>query len=66
MIFCGISPFMLNASLFKEMAAQGWCTGMAPRDAMGREVGRGSRWGTHIHPWLIHVNVWQKSLQYCD
>ena len=20
--------------------------------------------GTHVHPWLIHVNVWQKS-QYC-
>ena len=25
----------------------------------------GSGWGTHINPWLIHVNVWQKSLQYC-
>ena len=22
--------------------------------------GRGaSGWGTHVHPWLIHVNVWQ-------
>ena len=20
--------------------------------------------GTHVHPWLIHVDVWQK-LQYC-
>ena len=19
-----------------------------------------SGWGTHVHPWLIHVNVWQK------
>ena len=19
----------------------------------------GSGWGTHVHPWLIHVNVWQ-------
>ena len=19
----------------------------------------GSVWGTHVHPWLIHVNVWQ-------
>ena len=28
----------------------------------GRE---GSEWGTHAHPWLIHVNVWQKPLQYC-
>ncbi|KAB0361128.1 hypothetical protein FD754_005284 [Muntiacus muntjak] len=25
----------------------------------------GSGWGTHITPWLIHVNVWQKPLQYC-
>ena len=25
---------------------------------------RGSGGGTHVHPWLIHVNVWQKPLQY--
>ena len=25
----------------------------------------GSGWGTHVNPWLIHVNVWQKPLQYC-
>ena len=24
----------------------------------------GSGWGTHVHPWMIHVNVWQKPLQY--
>ena len=24
-----------------------------------------SAWGTHVHSWLIHVNVWQKPLQYC-
>ena len=24
----------------------------------------GSGWGTHVHPWLINVNVWQKPLQY--
>ena len=28
----------------------------------GREVQDGE---THVHPWLIHVNVWQKPLQYC-
>ena len=22
--------------------------------------------GTHGNPWLIHVNVWQKPLQYCE
>ena len=25
----------------------------------------GSGWGTHVNPWLIHVNVLQKPLQYC-
>ena len=25
----------------------------------------GSGWGLHVNPWLIHVNVWQKPLQYC-
>ena len=24
-----------------------------------------SGWGTHVHPWLIHVNVWQKPPQNC-
>ena len=28
----------------------------------GTEVQDG---GTHVRPWLIHVNVWQKSPQYC-
>ena len=32
---------------------------------MEREVGRGLGWGTHVHQWLIHVNVWQKPPQYC-
>ena len=30
----------------------------------GRQEGE-SGWGTHVNPWLIHVNVWQKPLQYC-
>ena len=30
----------------------------------GRQEG-GSGWGTHVNPWLIHVNIWQKPLQYC-
>ena len=25
----------------------------------------GSGWGIHVNPGLIHVNVWQKPLQYC-
>ena len=31
-------------------------------DGGGWEVQDG---GTHVHPWLIHVDVWQKPLQYC-
>ena len=59
-----------------RQGAQDWCTGMTLRDGMGKEVGThvfqasflgkgGSGWGTHVHPCLIHVNVWQKPLQYC-
>ena len=25
----------------------------------------GSGWGTHVNPWLIHVNVWHKPIQNC-
>ena len=48
-----------------EAGAQGWCTGITLRDGMGREWEGGSGWGTHVHPWLIYLNVWQKPLQYC-
>ena len=34
------------------------------KNSRGRWEG-GSRWGTHVNPWLIYVNVWQKPLQYC-
>ena len=34
-------------------------------DGEGGGGGEGSGWGTHVHPWLIHVNVWQNPLQYC-
>ena len=30
----------------------------------GRQEG-GLGWGTHVNLWLIHVHVWQKTLQYC-
>ena len=47
--------------LCMRQGAQGWCTGMTLTDGMGREVGGGSGWGTHVHPWLIHANVWQNT-----
>ena len=27
---------------------------------------RGSGWGAHVNPCLIHVNVCKKTLQYCN
>ena len=48
-----------------ETIAWGWCTGMTQRDGWGwRWKGR-SGWGTHVNPWLIHVSVCKKPLQYC-
>ena len=44
-----------------ETSAQGWYTGMTQRDGMGMEVGGGLRMGTHVNPWLIHVNVYGKT-----
>ena len=37
---------------------------MVSKSQGGRWEG-GSGWGTHVYPWLIHVNVWQKPPQYC-
>ena len=46
-----------------ETSARTWCTGKTQRDWVeGRwKVG----WGIYVNLWLIHVNVWQKPLQYC-
>ena len=42
------------------------CSGLVPWDDPERWDGEGgSGWGTHVHPWLIHVSVCQKPLQYC-
>ena len=54
-----------SPSWMHETSAQGWCTGETQRDGVGGRQEGGSGWGTHVNPWLIHVNVWQKPLQYC-
>ena len=37
-----------------------------PEGWLGEGGGRGVQdGGTYVHPWLIHVNVLQKPLQYC-
>ena len=42
------------------------CSGLVHwDDPEGWDGEGGSGWGTHVHPWLIYVNVWQKPLQYC-
>ena len=48
-----------------RQGAQSWYTGMMLKDGMGGRWKGGSGWGKHVHPWLIHVNVWQKLPQYC-
>ena len=48
-----------------ETGARGWCTGKTQRDGIGREEGGGIGMGTRVNPWLINVNVWQKTLKYC-
>ena len=45
---------MLGASALGRPRGMGW----------GGRLERGSGWGTHVNPWLIHVNVWQKPLKY--
>ena len=48
-----------------ETSARAWCTGKTQRDWVEREVGGGIGMENTCNPWLIHVNVWQKPLQYC-
>ena len=48
-----------------EQSTQSHCTGTTQGDGMGRVVGEVLWWRTHVHPWLIHVNVRQKPPQYC-
>ena len=73
-----ILMFMLKfknyVSSVKQIASQVGCMWQVFRaGALGRPRGMGwegrreggSGWGTHVNPWLIHVNIWQKPLQYC-
>ena len=46
---------VLRAGALRRPRGMGW----------GERRAGGSGWETHVDPWLIHVNVWQKPLQYC-
>ena len=59
-------------SRVKQIASPDWMHETVLRaGALGRPRGMGWRgrlegesgWGTHVNPWLIYVNVWQKPLQ---
>ena len=61
-------------SRVKQITSPGWMHEISTQaGALGRPKGMGcggrreggSGWGTHVNPWLIHVNVWQNPLQYC-
>ena len=48
-----------------ETGCSGLVHGGDPEEWDGEEGGGCSGWGTRVHSWLIHVNVWQKPPQYC-
>ena len=53
---------MTNASLMHEAGHSKLVLWDNPEGWGGKGDGRGAQDGrTHVHPWLIHVNVWQKS-----
>ena len=63
-----------KVSHVKQIASLGWmhdpgCSGLVhwddPKGWDEEGGGSGVQDGTHVYPWLIHVNVWQKPLQYC-
>ena len=47
---------MLRAGALGRPRGMGW----------GRRQEGRLGWGTHENPWLIHVNIRQKPLQYCN
>ena len=40
-----------------ETSAQAWCTGKTQGIGWRGTWEGGSGWGTHVNPWMIHVNV---------
>ena len=50
-----------------KQGTQSLCSGTTQRNRMGRKVDVGFRMGgTNAYLWPIHVDVWQKSSQYCN
>ena len=57
---------MAGSDLLHETGCSGLVHWDDPEGWDGEGGGRGFRMGTHAHPWVIHVNVWQKPPQYCN
>ena len=56
---------MVSPGLMCETGRSGLVHWDDPEGWDGEGGGRGVQDGDTVHPWLIHVNVWQKPLQYC-
>ena len=54
-----------SPGLMHETGFSGWCTNMAQRDGMGREVGGGFRMGNICTPMADSYQCMAKSIQYC-
>ena len=57
--------WITSPGLMQDTGCLGLVHWMTQRDGMGRKWEGGSGWGTRVHPWWIHVDVWQKPIQYC-
>ena len=63
-ILAGEIPWTAQVGCMRQVLRAGALGRPRGMEWGGRQEG-GSGWGTHVNPWLIHVNVWQKPLQYC-
>ena len=71
------TPLGLKVALRSQRAGDGEVLEEKPADAsenlplgfrghaLPSTLEGGSGWGTHVNPRLIHVNAWQKPVQYC-
>ena len=58
---------MTSASLMHETGHSQLVLWYNPEGWGGKGGHRGVQdGGTCVHPWLIHINVWQKKPQYCE
>ena len=55
-----------GGNLLYDSGSSNWCSVTTYRDDMGWEVGQNfKREETYLYLWLIHVDAWQKPIQYC-